>query len=183
MQIDVSNTDASIFMQVSIFCKCRVVYYSDMLKATLRNVAFSLVILSMVLVVLVAIDNAGDIKVSQKDTYLRVYVVDLDDKPVHNAQITIGKNSFFTDNKGLSPTIQLSELTNSYDSSVTDWYTVNVVIKKEGYVPTVVFNCVVFDSQTRRLTVKVYQNDASALPYVCYVESPPSDFVIKEIVK
>lgn len=154
-----------------------------MVKATLKNVAFSLVILSMVLVVLVAVDNARNINVSNADTCLRVYVVDLDEKPVHNAQITIGNDSFFTDNKGLSPTIPLPTLINSYDGSITDWYTVNVVIKKDGFVSTAVFNCVVFQGQTRRLTVKVYPKDTSALPYVCYVESPPSDFVIQEISK
>lgn len=148
-----------------------------MMKATLKNVAFSLAILAMVLVVLAIVDSATDVKVGKSDTYLRVTVVDLDGKPVHNAQITVCDENFFTDNKGLSPSVQLTSPTNFYNKDITEWYTVNVTVKKEGFVPAVVFNCVVYQNQMRKLTVKIYPKDGSNLPYVCYVESPPSDYV------
>lgn len=148
-----------------------------MIKSTLKNVALSLIVLTMIVVVLVAIDNANNVNVSQSDTYLRVTVVDLDGNPVHNAEVSVGGTKFLTDNKGLSPTIQLTDLTNCYDSTITDWYTLNVVVKKDGFVPAAVFNCVVYFNDTRRLTVKIYEDDGSKLPYVCYVESPPDSFV------
>lgn len=118
-----------------------------------------------------------DVLAPQSETYLRVSVVDLDDKPVHNAKITVGEESFFSDNKGLSPTIRLESLHNSYDSSISSWHTVNVSVQATGYVSALVFNCVVYDAQTRRLTVRLYAKDSSNLPYVCYVESPPSEYV------
>lgn len=153
------------------------------MKATFRNIAFALVILAAVLSVLAVVDrNNAEVKTAQTDTYVRVTVVDLDGAPVHKAQVTVCGETFFTDNKGLSPSIQIAKLENSFDSDVTEWHTVNVVIKKEGYVPTVMFNCVVYDKQTRKITVKIYPVDASDLPYVCYVESPPDDFV-KDVIK
>lgn len=153
------------------------------MRATFRNIAFALVLLSAVLSVLAVVDrNNAEIKTAQTDTYVRLTVLDLDGIPVHNAQVSVCGETFFTDNKGLSPSIQVTKLKNSFDNSVTDWHTVDIVIKKEGYVPTVMFNCVVYDKQTRKITVKIYPTDASDLPYVCYVESPPDDFV-KNVVK
>ena len=147
------------------------------MKATLKGVAIALSILAMVIVILSAVDKANDVTVSATNTYVKVAVVDLNDTPVHNAKITVSGQSFFTDNKGLSPSIELSQYTNCYDSGITEWGTVTVVIEKDGYTPTFVFNCVVYNGQTRKLTVKVYPQDASELPYVSYVESPPDDYV------
>ena len=124
----------------------------------------------------------AEVKTAKTDTFVRVTVLDLDGMPVHNAQVTVFGETFFTDNKGLSPTIQLAKLENSFDANISQWHTVNIVIKKDGYVPTIMFNCVVYDRQTRKITVKIYPTDGSDLPYVCYVESPPDDFV-KDLIK
>lgn len=167
---------------IKLGIKLRLRLYTTTMKASIKNVAFFLVILSLVVVVLAAVDSASSINVgTNDDTYLRVTVVDLQDNPVHNAQIYVCAENFFTDNKGLSPNILLTDLKNVYDSSVTQWHTVNVVVKKDGFVPAVVLNCVVYHNQTRRLTIKIYPNDNSGLPYVCYVESPPHEYV-KEMV-
>ena len=147
------------------------------MKATLKSIAVALSILAMVIVILSAIDGANNVTVSATDTYVKVAVVDLDNAPVHNAKITIGEHSFYTDNKGLSPAIELANFSNCYDSAVTDWGTVTVLIEKDGYAPTFVFNCVVYSGQTRKLTVKIYGVDASDLPYVSYVESPPDEYL------
>ena len=147
------------------------------MKATLKGLAIALSILAMVVVILSAVDAASDVTVSATDTYIKIAVVDLNDEPVYSAKVTIGEQSFFTDNKGLSPSIELARYTNCYDSAITEWGTVTVTIEKDGYTPTFVFNCVVYNGQTRKLTVKVYPQDASELPYVSYVESPPDDYV------
>ena len=148
-----------------------------MVKATFKNIAVALILLSLVIVVLTSVDRVMSVSASKSDTYIRVTVLDLNDQPVHNAQVTVGGEDFLTDNKGLSPTIRLKTLQNSYDSSVTDWYTVNVSVQSDKYVPAVIFNCIVYNEQTRRLTVRLYPKDGSNLPYVCYVESPPSDYI------
>ena len=148
-----------------------------MVKVTFKNIAVSMIILCLVVVILTSIDRATDVVAPQADTLLRVTVLDLDNQPVNNAQITVEGESYFTDSKGLSSTIQLRSLNNCYDSNISDWYTVNVRVQGNGYVPAMVFNCVVYNGQTRRLTVRLYKKDASNLPYVCYVESPPSDYV------
>ena len=147
------------------------------MKATLKGVAIALSILAMVIVVLSAVDAANNVTVLATDTYVKVAVVDLNDAPVHNAKITIGQQSFFTDNKGFSPSMELTQIVNCYDSAITEWGTVTVIIEKDGYTPTFVFNCVVYAGQTRKLTVKVYPEDASELPYVSYVESPPDGYI------
>lgn len=131
----------------------------------------------MVMVVLTAIDKANDVGVSTSKTAIKVTVVDLDNNPVHNAVVTVCGNTFFCDNNGNSPVIEIDAPTNCYDQNITAWHTQTVVVTKDGYVPTVVLNCVVFDKETRKLTVKIYPLDESKLPYVCYVETPPADYI------
>ena len=59
-----------------------------------------------------------------------------------------------------------------------DWSTVTVVVSCEGFVTTVLFNCVVKDNQTRGdLTIRLFKLDQSELPYVAIVEVPPDDFI------
>ena len=130
-----------------------------------------------------AIDKASDIGVSASKTAIKVRVVDLDNNPVHNAEIKIDGQVFYCDNNGNSPIIELTNLTNCYDNQIDGWFTQTVVITKDGFVPTVVLNCVVFDKQTRKLLVKIYPLDQSNLPYVCYVETPPSDYINQLVVK
>ena len=147
------------------------------MKTTLKNVVISLVILFMVFVILVAIDKANDVQVIANKTAIKVTVVDLNNNPVHNAIIAVDGKKFFCDNNGNSPVIELENLSNCYDENLSTWYTKTVVITKDGYVPTVVLNCVVFSKETRKLTVKIYPIDESNLPYVCYVETPPSNYI------
>lgn len=135
-------------------------------------------LLALTLTVLSVLDASASVDAdSSAETYLRVTVVDLDGEPLHNAQVEVCGKSFCSDNKGLSPNILLTDLSNAYDASVSQWHTVNVVVKKDGYVPALAINCVVYDGQSRKLTVRLYQNDASNLPYVCYVESPPQSYL------
>ncbi len=152
------------------------------MKATLKNVAAALSLLALVIVVLTAIDHSVNVSASVSDTHIRVTVVDLDNNPVHNAKVTVLGSSFYTDNKGLSPAIEIGALTNCYDVNISEWGTVTVVVEKEGYPPAVALNCVCYNKQTRKLTVKLYGDDQSELPYVTYVESPPDDY-IKTLLK
>ena len=153
------------------------------MKATFKNVAVALLILAAVMGTLIAVDASSQTAMAVTNTFVKVAVVDLDGAPVHNAKVTVGQVSFYTDDKGLSPSIELATLTNSYDASITDWGTVTVVVEKDGYAPTFVFNCVVYNGQTRKLTVKIYSQDGSELPYVSYVETPPEDYLQKLLSK
>lgn len=153
------------------------------MKATFKSVAIALAILAITVGVLVAVDANLTTDVTASKTYLRVTVVDLNNVPVHNAKVTVCGSSFNTDNKGLSPAIEITDLTNCYDNAITDWITATVTVQKEGYVAAVCFNCVAYAGQTRKLTVKLYPVDGSDLPYTVYVESPPSDYVENVIGK
>lgn len=147
------------------------------MKTTIKSVAVALAVLAVVIAVLVAVDGTHNVGVSANKTYIKVTVVDLDGNAVHNAQVHINGDVFNTDNKGLSPTIELNNLSNSYDSSIADWGTVTVTVTKDDCTPAVVFNCIVYAGQTRKLTVKLFPCDGSELPYTVYVESPPDDYV------
>lgn len=147
------------------------------MKATLKNVAAALCLLAMVIVVLTAIDRSVSVSATADNTRIRVAVVDLDNNPVHNAKVTVAGQSFFTDDKGLSPSIEIAKLTNCYDQAVTDWGTVTVAVQRDGYAPAIALNCVCYFNQTRKLTVKLYDKDGSELPYVTYVESPPDEYL------
>ena len=119
------------------------------MKATLKSVAAALTVLALVLSVLTVLDRSA-ISASAKSTNIRVTVVGLDN---------------------------LDALTNCYDASVSEWGTATVTVTKDGFVPAIVFNCVCYSAQTRKLTVKIYRADESELSYVTYVESPPDDYV------
>lgn len=147
------------------------------MKATFKSVAVALSVLAITVAVLMVVDANITTDVSANKTYLRVTVVDLNNNPVHNAKVAVSDASFNTDNKGLSPAIELNSLTNSYDSSIAEWKTATVTVSCEGYVTAVSFNCIIYVGQTRKLTVKLYPVDGSDLPYTVYVESPPSDYV------
>lgn len=152
------------------------------MKATIKSVAVALTVLAVVVAILLVVDGSVAKNVSAGNkTYLRVSVIDLDGKPVHNAQVQVDGNTFNTDNKGLSPAIELGSLANSYDGAITEWGTVTVTVTKADCTPAVVFNCIVYAGQTRKLTVKVYPTDGSDLPYTVYVESPPDDYVRERI--
>ena len=149
------------------------------MKATLKSVAVALAILVVVVGVLAAVDTSRNVAVAVSNTFIKIAVVDLNGSPVHNAKVTVGEASFYTDNKGLSPAIELATITNNYDATISEWGTITVIVEKDGFVPTFVFNCVVYNGQTRKLTVKTYTQDGSELPYVSYVEAPPDDYVQK----
>ena len=151
--------------------------YNSPMKATLKNVAAALCLLAMVIVVLTAIDRSVSVSATADNTRIRVAVVDLDNNPVHNAKVTVAGQSFFTDDKGLSPAVEIAKLTNSYDAGIDAWGTVTVVVEKEGYAPAIAVNCVGSLNQTRKFTVKLYDKDGSELPYVTYVESPPDEYL------
>ena len=123
------------------------------------------------------LDNSLSVSASQGQS-IRVIVTDINDRAVHNALVTVeSHDGFYTDNNGYSPVIRLDGVENSYDKSITDWYTVTVTVSIEGYVDTVVLNCVVYAQQTRTLNVRIYPVDSSELSVVCYVESPPDSYL------
>lgn len=149
------------------------------MKATLKNVSVALAILAVVVAALAiyddglpSVDSAGSAA-----TYVRVSVTDLQGMPVHNARVTVLGQTFCTDNNGRSPLIDVSDAGNVYDASATTWKTVTAVVCCEGYVAAVALNYAVRCGETRNMTVKAYAVDASDLPYVCYVEAPPAEYM------
>ena len=153
------------------------------MRANFKNLPFALVMLAAILSVLAAVDRSNiGVQTSVADTCVRVTVLDLYGNVVPDAEVKVYDESFLTDGNGASSSIKIAKLINSYDDSITEWYTVNLVIIKDGYVPTVMFNCIVYRGKTRNISVKIYPEDASDLPYVSYVESPPDDYV-REIIK
>ena len=109
---------------------------------------------------------------------LKVSVCDLEGKPLQNATVTVLETGqkFLCDNQGRSPLFEIETQENHYGRNL-DWFLVTLLIEKEGYVNTAIVNCVIYVNQTRQLTVKMYQADQSALPFVCLVESPPETFL------
>lgn len=151
------------------------------MKASFKSLAIVLVFFAFTLAVLAAVDYAVNADIAASDAGLRVTVCDLEGNPVHNAQVLVNSEVYYSDDKGLSPSIALTNLTNIYNAAETQWYTVNVIVKSDGYVPSVILNCVMYSGQTRHLTVKIYPCDSSELPYICYVESPPHEY-LKQIL-
>lgn len=151
------------------------------MKATYKNIAIALAFIAVALVVLTIVDSRAGVPANVNNTDLKVIVADLDGNPLVGAQVSALGKTVTSGEKGICSAIDCSDATNGVDSSQTDWATVNVVVKKSGYVPTFVFCCVVPVGQSRKLTVRMYKADDSDLPYVCYVESPPDGY-IKQLI-
>lgn len=149
------------------------------MKATLKSIIVALTVLAVVVGTLLVLDAGNVVGVKKSITAIKVTAVDLSGNSIHNASVTVCGQTFFTDDKGCSPQITPNVLVNCYDGSITDWYTTTIAVTCDGYVPSVVFNAVLFDGQTRRLIVKMYPVDDSELPFVSYVESPPDEYVKK----
>ena len=151
--------------------------YNINMRVTVKNFIVSMCVMVALLVFVQILDNSLSVSASQGQS-IRIIVTDINDRAVHNALVTVESHSgFYTDNNGYSPVIRLDGVENSYDKSITDWYTVTVTVSIEGYVDTVVLNCVVYAQQTRTLNVRIYPVDSSELSVVCYVESPPDSYL------
>lgn len=152
------------------------------MKATVKNVCIALAFIAVALIALTIADSHKDVSVSNAGTDLVVVVLDLDGNPVVGATVTVLGKTAQSGAKGVTQSIDCSSATNGVDGSATDWLTANVTVKKSGFVPAIVFCCVLPKGQTRKLTVRMYPSDGSDLPYVCYVESPPDSYV-KELLQ
>ena len=151
--------------------------YNINMRVTVKNFIVSMCVMVALLVFVQILDNSLSVSASQGQS-IRVIVTDINDRAVHNALVTVESHGgFYTDNNGYSPVIRLDGVENSYYKSITDWYTVTVTVSIEGYVDTVVLNCVVYAQQTRTLNVRIYPVDSSELSVVCYVESPPDSYL------
>ena len=148
------------------------------MKLTVKLIGIAMV-LFVCAILLVTSLNTQSTAYLQSNAQIKVCVVDLEGKPVHNAKVGIVGDSiqFYTDNNGNSPLVDLSTRQNAYNPEITQWYTINLQISKSGYVDAFVLNCVVYVANVRNVTVRVYSKDSSDLPFVCYVESPPNDYL------
>lgn len=145
------------------------------MKTTLRNIVIAIAVLFVVVAVLYIV-GGPTVTVGKKPTQLRVYVVDTDGVPVIDARVCVDGvvvNSDVTGTANIVP----KQLSNRYDDKINEWFTADVVVVKDGFVPTVVVGCVMYTEQTRKLTVRIYAKDSSELPVVTYVESPPPQYL------
>lgn len=150
-----------------------------MIKLTWKNFIVSTVTLVAIVVGISFVDNNNSQGVTVgTGTALKVYVVDSDGKPLHNAVVNVGEMSFYTDNMGYSPSIDIPQTPNIYDNSISNWFTVNVTVSKGGYITTIVVQCVLNTNSTRQLTIHMIAEDSTSPPYVCYVESPPDSYLM-----
>lgn len=124
----------------------------------------------------VAVNNQTQNYQSTGTASLVVEVVDFNNQPIDNAIINvIDTNSTTTSGTdGTTPSIFLSQIP-FLDKG---WYGLTVTVKRSGYVDTVIYGCVILPNQTRTLKVRMY-NDDGTLPFVCYVECPPNDYIDK----
>ena len=147
------------------------------MRVTVKNFVVSLCLMVGLLIFVGFLDDSMSVSANQQPS-IRVIVTDINDNVVHNAFVTVGNSGgFYTDDKGYSPVIRIDNPVNCHDNSITDWYTATVTVRAEGYVDTVVVNCVLYSNETRVLTVRIYPKDSSDLPVVCYVESPPESYL------
>lgn len=112
-------------------------------------------------------------------TALKIKVVDVGGNPVQKAKITVVENniSFFTDNNGLSPTIEI-QISKTALNVNQNWSTVTIVVSHDSFASTILFNCVVYDNQIRDdLTIRLFKLEQSQLPYAAIVEVPPDEFI------
>lgn len=141
----------------------------------LKQSIISILIIFAIVAALFVIDEAHGVYSQTNDNQLKVYVTDLNNKPVQNATVVIHESNarFFTDNKGYTPTMEVKRLV----SDEKNWFTVTVTVEAKGYVDTVLFDCVIYDKAQRVVQIRLYADDQSGLPFVAYTEIPPSNYI------
>jgi len=139
------------------------------------RVIVPILIISIIVATLAAVDNARGVYNDKNNTLLCVTVINLDGQAVEGATITIIETGqkFVTDKQGKTMPIPISRSV----VAQYEWFHVTLTIKAKNFVDTIMINCAVYDDITRYLTVKIYPIDGSFLPYVVYTESPPDDYI------
>ncbi len=134
--------------------------------------------LSLILVIFVSLfvlDSTRGVYNVQSQTLLKVYVTDLDGRPLNNAKVKIvgGNEYFVTDIKGYTESMPIKRK----DVNGLNWFQVDVTVQCEHYINTVLFNCVIYDNANRVVQIRMYKLDSSFLPFVAYSEIPPDSYV------
>ena len=131
-------------------------------------------VLSAVNCCLWATSNTSGQQATDSTTKLAVTVIDLSGNLIENAVVKVVECGITakTDANGQTGELILSNL----PAQQLDWCGLTVTVTRSGYVNTAVIDCVVYYGRTRTLKVRMYDDDGS-LPYVCYVECPPSEYV------
>lgn len=131
-------------------------------------------LLFVVILTLFVIDEYRGVYVSDNQSSIKVLVTDLQGNAIQNAKISFENSEayFFTDNHGYSPSIPLKRKTDNK----LDWFTVTLIIKASSYCDALLFDCVIYDFEQRFVQIRLY-NDDGTLPYVCYTETPPPNYI------
>lgn len=112
-------------------------------------------------------------------TSVQFCVTDLGGIPIKNAVVTVKEDNIvnLTDEEGNTPQFLVAVAHNSINKN-EDWFGVTVTVTAEGYVPMVIFNCIVYESKTRQVVVRLFDDDGT-LPYAAYVEIPTEEIIRK----
>jgi hypothetical protein len=112
-------------------------------------------------------------------TSVQFCVTDLEGNPIKDAVVTIkeeGKTDT-TDSEGNTTQLVVRVVHNDINKN-EDWFGVTVTVKAEGFVPMVIFNCILYESKMRQVNLRLF-NDDGTLPYTAYVEIPAVEIIRK----
>lgn len=139
------------------------------------RVIIPIFLLSLIVFTLAALDTSRGVYNDKTKTLLCVTVQDLDGLPVGGATVTVIETNqkFTTDKQGKTAFIPLKKTAPNGEN----WFTVTLTVKAEGFVDTVLFDCVVYDDASRMVAIRIYPFDGSPLPYVAYTETPPDAYI------
>ena len=115
--------------------------------------------------------------VSPPQTYLRVKVCDLRENELEGVRVTVLEQNlvFYTDPIGRTPKILMeNRVDETADAAGGNWFCVTLIFEKQGYVPTVLYRCVVTRGAFRDgATVHLLTREQTSSPFVTLVEAPP----------
>ena len=118
--------------------------------------------------------------VGTETTSVRFRVTDLNDHPLFHAEVSLPEHdlTFFTDNNGYTPKISLPVTQSGLSEKLnTDWFPVTVCARRDGFVPTVLFHCILYRSRFRDgPTLRLFSQAETSAPFVAIVETPPDDW-------
>ena len=118
--------------------------------------------------------------VSSETTSVRFRITDLGGNALARAEVVLPEQDlvFYTDNNGYTPKILIPVSLNGLSEKLdTDWFPVTVYARCEGYVPTILFHCILYRSRFRDgPTIRLFTPQETSAPYVAIVETPPDDW-------
>lgn len=153
------------------------------MRKKLSFIIAAVVAISLAIANIIVVSNAANLEIPPIITSVRIKVTDTNNTAIKNAKVIILDDDiyFYTDNNGFTPIIDVVFVPNKLDANA-NWSTISILIIKDGYVPTLLYDCVIYNGRVRNgPTITMLTPSQTQSKIITIVETPPDEWTEKLI--